>query len=283
MNICTYDFKSFSMRLLNSKLIKGQDLETGRDTFALNRLQSVIINNILKYKDLKPNAHKHVIAVDGNNYWRKSFFPQYKFSRIAKKLSYNLDWDEFESHCESALQTLTEMGFVVLKFDDLEADDVIAMLVLSTKHKFIIFSGDLDYYQLCENPNVFLYNTRDDVFVKKEISPKEFLYSSIFMGQKKDDIPNIITPLDFQGSRQPGFGPKAWDKVKLVGMFKWLEGQNNKIKVLNNMSNVCNYPLLEIKNNNAYERYVVNRILVDMKLVQKKGYGDQVLNSSPWI
>jgi hypothetical protein len=49
---------------------------------------------------------------------------------------------------------------------------------------------------------------------------KEFLLKLVFCGQKKDDIPNIITPNDWgltestKGKRRPGFGEKAWEKMK---------------------------------------------------------------------
>lgn len=42
----------------------------------------------------------------------------------------------------------------------------------------------------------------------------------VFCGQKKDDIPNIITPDNWglteatEGKRRPGFGEKAFDKIK---------------------------------------------------------------------
>jgi len=279
MNVSLYDFKSFAMRMLNSKMIKGYDPSTGKDLFDLSKLQSCIVRNILKYKDQFAGAVEHYVCTDGSMYWRKDYYPDYKISRVQRKLEYNIDWEEYDSECASTLMTLSEMGFNILEFQNLEADDIIASIVRGTPHKFIIFSADHDYYQLVEKARVSLYNTRDDRFVTLDISPKEYLFNAIFTGQKKDDIPNIMTPLDHEVGRCPGFGPKAWEKVKNMGMMNWLNENKEKILVLNKMENATKYPLLQIEKNDAYERYVANRILVDMDLVLTKGYGDQVLNS----
>jgi hypothetical protein len=80
---------------------------------------------------------------------------------------------------------------------------------------------------------------------------EEFLVKKSLMGQKKDDITNVITPLDYglteetKGKRRPGFGPAKCEKVLKEGYQHWL------------------------KRMGLEERYQLNRNLIDFQKIPK--------------
>ncbi len=170
------------------------------------------------------NVEEVVLAVDDANSWRKAVYSRYKESRKAKKEDSHIDWKELYSMLHKLANELKHhMPFKVLKIKSAEADDVIAVLSRVMRNPCIIIARDEDYFQLFgKKKNLRVYDP-----ISQELhSPddfeniKEFLMELVFCGQKKDDIPNIITPDDWgltektQGKRRPGFGPKAFLKMK---------------------------------------------------------------------
>ena len=116
----------------------------------------------------------------------------------------------------------------------------------------IIISNDEDYLQLSSD-RVWLYNPSKKDYIKCE-DTKKFLLEKIMLGQKKDDIFNIITPDDWgkteetEGKRKPGFGPAAFKKVMKEGLDVWMEKkQVNKL-----------YGEIDVK-----KHYKRNQILID--------------------
>jgi hypothetical protein len=106
-----------------------------------------------------------------------------------------------------------------------EADDIIGVLTLNTEEKIHIISMDKDFLQLsCDRVSIY------DPLKKTNVShpnPDIFLIEQCLIGQKKDDIYNIITPLDHpHGKRKPGFGPAALEKVMVYGWYGWLQDNN---------------------------------------------------------
>jgi 5'-3' exonuclease len=84
--------------------------------------------------------------------------------------------------------------FKSLKIKNCEADDIIGVLCLNLDRRFHIISTDNDFLQL-SSPNITIYNP----IKKEEIAhpdPEMFLRELSLMGQRKDNIPNVKTPLD---------------------------------------------------------------------------------------
>jgi hypothetical protein len=109
----------------------------------------------------------------------------------------------------------------VIKVANSEADDVIAVLVKKLKTPCLIISGDEDFNQLLVNDSIKIYDPYSkEIHTNKTINARDFLLEKIFCGQKKDDIPNILTPDDWgnteqtKGINRPGFGLKKWEAIK---------------------------------------------------------------------
>jgi len=179
-----------------------------------------IYTSLWKFK----NVEEVIIALDDSNSWRKSFYNRYKESRKGKKEESKVDWTELYAMMNKlASEFKHHMPFKILKVKSAEADDIIGVLTKYIKNPCVIIARDEDYFQcFAKHKNMRVYDPiSQKLYSKEDIGDiKEFLLKLIFCGQKKDDIPNIITPNDWgltektKDKRKPGFGEKAFEKIK---------------------------------------------------------------------
>tara|TARA_Y100000741_G_scaffold11445_2_gene9329 strand:- start:800 stop:1615 length:816 start_codon:yes stop_codon:yes gene_type:complete len=166
--------------------------------------------------------------------WRNEIFPQYKQSRYKDdvfmggeffRLVYNNDF-------------LIKAGVdYVFKCDKLEADDIVALTKNEIRKKYpevniYIITNDHDYLQLIDE-NTKLYNLQfKNLQDNKKVFPEadKNLFYKIVLGDKSDCIPPILT----------GCGPKTTEKYYL---------NRNLFET-------------ELKKQNAYDKYILNKILV---------------------
>jgi hypothetical protein len=204
------------------------------------------------YKSLHriETAKEIVLAVDDRLSWRKLYFNRYKESRKTKRDKSGVNWQEyFKEQSDFIYNIEKSIPFKVLHIQNAEADDVIGIICLEGKDKYVVISTDEDYLQLCSK-NVRIYNPikKEDMICE---NTEEFLVKKSLTGQSKDDIFNIKTPLDWGqtpetfGKRKPGFGPKSAEKIMKAGYVEWLE------------------------ENELTERYKLNRNLIDFNKVPK--------------
>jgi hypothetical protein len=186
-----------------------------------------------------------VLAMDDRRSWRKLYWAKYKAHRKGTRDKLDLSaiggWEGYYEMYESFLQEIKEsFPFKMIKCTDTEADDVIGSLCIDKDHEFYIISTDKDFLQL-SSKRVLIYNPMKKKHVEHP-NPELFLVEQSLLGQAKDNIFNVKTPLDYpDGKRKPGFGEKAVEKVISYagGWQKWLE------------------------DNDLTERYEFNRNLMD--------------------
>ncbi len=199
----------------------------------------LIIDNIYKSLSRNKNINEIILAVDFPLSWRKLYWNRYKESRKLARDKAGINWEEFYQHMDNLLEEITEhLPFKVIRVQNAEADDVIAVICMERKSKYTIISTDEDYLQLLST-NVNVFNP-----IKKKYmtcpSPKAFIIEKCLIGQKKDDIFNIRTPLDHPfGKRKPPFGKAQLKKIFEMGYMDWLEKED------------------------LVERFNVNRVLMD--------------------
>lgn len=186
-----------------------------------------------------------VLAVDYPKSWRKVYWERYKESRKGARDKSGVNWKELFAHMDGLLDEISEcLPFRVIRVQHAEADDIIAVICMERNGQYTIISTDEDYLQLI-TPNVKIFNPLKRKYVTC-ISPRAFIIEKCLLGQKKDDIFNINTPLDWPADkRKPSFGKAQLDKVLSIGYEKWL------------------------KDNNLTERFEVNRILMDFNCIPK--------------
>ena len=252
--IVLFDFNNLVFR---NFFIKEVEPHSEKPDFMLWRYN--IFNSIYQSLWKEENIVEVVIAVDDKNSWRKSYFPRYKESRKKQRDKSDVKWDLLFDNLNKLVSDLKHyMPFKVIKIRSAEADDIIAIIAKNVEESVIVISNDEDYLQLSSD-RILLYNPQKKDYVRVA-DCKKFLLEKIMLGQKKDDIFNIITPDDWgktektMNKRKPGFGPAALKKVVESGIDTWLEKRHiNKL-----------YGEVDVKKN--YKR---NQILIDFDKIPK--------------
>jgi len=188
------------------------------------------------------------MAFDSKKLWRKQIYKEYKAHRKEARDKSTIDFIAFFKVLDAFMPQMKEAftNFHLLKIDECEADDIIAIL---TKEKFkqsekvTIISTDKDFIQLLNQRNVDLYNPIKKANVKS-INPAKDLQIKILMGDVSDNIPSV----------RKGTGPKKALKILTEG--------------LDNYLNSCQ----DIKD--AYER---KRSIIDFTLIPQR-IKDLVIN-----
>jgi len=206
----------------------------------------LVFDNIYKSLIRNPDCKEVLLAVDNRRSWRKQYWEGYKASRKGQRDKSPVDWDSFHLQYAKFCSEIREhLPFKVIEVKSAEADDIIGTVILNhPENEYIIISTDEDYTQLI-SPNVKLYNPLQKKFVEHP-DPERFLVEKCLLGQKKDDIPNIRTPLDWpKGRKRPPFGERALSKVMEEGYENWLQ------------------------KNGLEKRFRENKILIDFRMIPK--------------
>ena len=163
-------------------------------------IRHMILNSIRMYnKKYRNDYGQMVICADGQNTWRKDFYPQYKASRKKGRDSSGLDWQEIFRVLNLVRDEIKEnLPYKVIHLEGCEADDVIGALTYETQEfgKFepmMIISSDKDFIQLQKFSNVKQFSPIQKKAVAEK-HPRKYLFEHICRGDKGDGIPNILSP-----------------------------------------------------------------------------------------
>lgn len=231
------DFNNLAVRTYCNK-----EIESDTENPNVSLWKYFTIDSI--YKSLfKGDVNEIILAVDDRKSWRKLYWERYKESRKGKRDTSKINWDVFHSEYRNFTDEIQHhLPFKILQVENAEADDIIGVLALKDNKEYVVISNDEDYLQLVSD-RVKLYNPQKMMFMECP-DTEEFIVMKSLMGQSKDDIFNIKTPLDWpQGKRKPGFGEVSARKVIEEGYIGWLE------------------------KNNLIERFKTNRTLIDFNLI----------------
>ena len=233
----------FDMNNLAVRCYFSKDIEADSPHPNIQLWKYFVIDSV--YNSLfKDKTTEIVLAVDDRRSWRKNVFPRYKEGRKGKREVSKVDWNIFYTEYDSLLEEIrNNLPFKVIHVTEAEADDIIGVIALyGTKDKYTVVSNDEDYLQLSSS-KVKIYNPMKMTYVECQDTEK-FIIEKSLLGQKKDDIFNIKTPVDWPiDKRKPGFGDAALAKVMEYGWEKWL------------------------KDNKLEDRYELNRTLIDFKRI----------------
>jgi 5'-3' exonuclease len=199
------------MILIDYNAIAISNVVTQKLELDENLIRHMILNSIRMYrKKYFREFGEIVICSDGSKNWRYNAFPQYKAKRKDARKESTIDWKELFRITNKVFDELLEhFPYKVVKHDECEADDVIAVLTTSTQIEFgrlepvMIISSDKDFGQLQKFSNVRQYSP----MLKKEIqvtNPRQQLLELILKGDQADGIPNVLSADDSftQGIRQ---------------------------------------------------------------------------------
>lgn len=133
-----------------------------------------------------------VIALDGENNWRKQAFPNYKCKRKKERADSKIDWKKLFAISDVIKNDLrTLFPYKVVELNNCEADDIIGVLSKYVNEKTLIVSNDKDFRQLLDYHNVSMYSPLAEAMVTNTIPAREVLIDHIISGDAEDSIPNI--------------------------------------------------------------------------------------------
>jgi len=176
--------------------IKGKTDEQELDATGL---RTMILNSIRKNnKQFGKDYGQMVICVDDHSYWRKMYFPQYKANRKKERDDTGINWTLVYETLDALRDELRKhFPYKVIHVPLAEADDIIGVVAKNfhKKEKVLIVSGDKDFIQLQVYPNVNQFAPVPDEFLTTH-DPIRFLKEHIIRGDKKDGVPNFLSPDD---------------------------------------------------------------------------------------
>jgi len=170
-----------------------------------NIIRHAILNALRSYNlKYRKDYGDMVIACDGNQYWRREFFPPYKALRKKAREESDLDWS-FIHECLGEMREDLDKYFPyrVIRHPKAEADDICGILAMMTQEfgryePVVVVTADKDAKQLLKYDNVIQYSPmlkKQIRLTKKEL--REWMTEHIVKGDGGDGVPSIMSPDDF--------------------------------------------------------------------------------------
>ena len=170
-------------------------------------LSHLLISQILGFASKlgASKQNKLVLAIDSTS-WRKQYyednkkqFPEmqamtYKGNRVKDQ---TIDWESVFTVIDATLTVIKNFtDFYVVKVEDAEADDIIAVLTqeYACKETIWIASSDKDFIQLQNTPRVNIYDPLKQAF-KPDQNVEMFKKIHTMIGDASDNIPAIKSRL----------------------------------------------------------------------------------------
>ncbi len=229
--------------------------------------KSALLENVFYIKNLfkNPNVILCFDKKDNGKYWRHEIYSGYKEQR--KKQSSPIPKEVIYKQFSEIMTDIKEnIPWMVYSVDGVEADDLIAVYIRSHANENNIIVGvDKDYIMLTQNSNVKLLNPSKKDFEIVE-DPIKFKFEHIISGDLVDNVRNIFSSLEHNGTRQ-----KPVTKKMLTEMFNVYkkDGMEKFVEIY------LNTPQIK-------KRFVENRKLIDSDFIPSEYIKkiDEVFNNT---
>jgi len=215
------------------------------------------------------NCGNIIILADGGSVYRKNLYPEYKANRKEKyKDQTDAEKKEFEvfmAEFANAFKRLENKGYLVIRQNGLEADDLAAWIVGKRKDFSVgeiwLISSDKDWDLLIQDGvSRFSTVTRKETTVDNwdehyDFEPEHFLTFKCLAGDTGDNIPGIS-----------GIGPKRATQL--------IEQYGDLYDIYNSCPIDSRYKYIQSLNENA------DRLLLNAELMDLESYSEQALIES---
>lgn len=184
----------------NSQIILANIFQASKDGEPLNEdyIRHTVLNTYRKYRVQFRDFGQMVVCNDGNDYWRKKFFPYYKQNRRKQQEAKKEEWKEVFKILDKIRDEIKEyFPYPSIRIQGAEADDIIYVLskAYHQSQRILILSNDKDFQQLQIFSNVKQYSPMTKEFIVCE-NPREFLFNQIISGDSSDGVPNMLSDDD---------------------------------------------------------------------------------------
>ena len=158
-------------------------------------VRHMILNSLRMYRTrFLSEFGEMVLCYDSRHYWRRDYFPEYKYSRRKGRASDTKDWDAIFGCLNNIKDEVkTHMPYKSVEVYGAEADDIIATLCSEYAEEIMILSGDKDFIQLQRFPNVKQYSPITKKMINGE-DPVRYIKEHVFKGDTSDGVPNVLSP-----------------------------------------------------------------------------------------
>ena len=165
----------------------------------LESIESIMKENFKKEVDIA-DVIDFVFAMDDKltSSFRKKMYPEYKAQRVLVKRQYKVQSikDYIVNVIFKELDVENQLGYHLIKVDGAEGDDVIATTLIKLKDNYIgcmLIASDHDFLQIegIREFDLFGKEARRDLG-GEEVSAKDYLIGKILMGDRSDNIKQVI-------------------------------------------------------------------------------------------
>jgi len=158
-------------------------------------VRHMVLNSLRMYRTrFLSEFGEIVLCFDSKHYWRRDYFPEYKYSRRKGRTTDNKDWDSIFGCLNNIKDEVkTHMPYKSVEVYGAEADDIIATLCSEYAEEIMILSGDKDFIQLQRFPNVKQFSPITKKYVNGE-NPDRYIKEHVFKGDTSDGVPNVLSP-----------------------------------------------------------------------------------------
>ena len=158
-------------------------------------VRHMVLNSLRMYRTrFLSEFGEIVLCFDSKHYWRRDYFPEYKYSRRKGRTTDNKDWDSIFGCLNNIKDEVkTHMPYKSVEVYSAEADDIIATLCSEYAEEIMILSGDKDFIQLQRFPNVKQFSPITKKYVNGE-NPDRYIKEHVFKGDTSDGVPNVLSP-----------------------------------------------------------------------------------------
>ena len=184
----------------NSQIILANIFQASKEGEPLNEdyIRHTVLNTYRKYRVQFRDFGQMVVCNDGNDYWRKKFFPYYKQNRRKQQEAKKEEWAEVFKILDKIRDEIKEyFPYPSIRLQGAEADDIIYVLSKAyyQSQQILILSNDKDFQQLQIFSNVKQYSPMTKEFIVCQ-NPREFLFNQIISGDSSDGVPNMLSDDD---------------------------------------------------------------------------------------
>ena len=243
------------------------------ETF-MNHFDETYMKNLLKFRSMYNIPFENMIIVRDcprETIWRMNLYPEYKGTRkntcAYKNKKYNIG-NIFKHIYHDLYPKIQEQyGFKLIKVENAEADDVIAVLAnqirkIDKNRLVVIISNDNDYLQLV-NERTLIWSLQNKLLnTKVERSAEDILLKKILKGDDSENIPPVKSGI------QEDFINKMLENKD--SLYQWLNDNPTIREKFESNKKLIDFNEIPENIKNIVNEQIFTNKIIDIEIVEEK-------------